>query len=112
MSKVRMCECCGKESAEPWEMCSICGWQDEPGLDLWDSANGNHISLWEARMNWQAVGDINGSIIEFPANIQMLAAVEQVLAEHVPTDDEEELEEYVAMWNNFREYLLTEIDNI
>lgn len=57
------CPCCGRATLlEPnrWEICTECGWEDEPEDDPEEQRCGpNHMTLAEAQENYERMGAID-----------------------------------------------------
>lgn len=54
------CPCCGwptLDERDAYEICSVCGWEDDGDDDHpWSISGPNHESLWEAQLRWRNDG--------------------------------------------------------
>lgn len=66
------CPCCGyktreREALDTFEICPVCGWQDDPGArDPDDPYTANRMSLNQARENYRRIGVISEEELKSP----------------------------------------------
>lgn len=74
----KTCLCCnfGTLDSEIFDICEICGWQDDPSCwddpDSLSGANGG-ISLKEAQKNYKEIGACNEVMLKFKNEVEKLA---------------------------------------
>jgi hypothetical protein len=56
--KLFSCLCCGYKTLDRsgWEICNVCYWEDDGVSELDEISSANHMSLFEAKENFQKLG--------------------------------------------------------